>query len=40
MNYRHQTASVEERQYVKNRNIIVFMIFLNICPVYAGKNYN
>ena len=27
----------QEREYRKNKNIIVWMIFLNIFPVYAGK---
>ena len=32
------TETEQERQYRKNKNEIVGMIFLNICPVYAGKN--
>jgi len=31
------TETEQERQYRKNKNEIVGMIFLNICPVYAGK---
>ena len=27
----------QEREYRKSKNAIVGMIFLNICPVYAGK---
>jgi len=27
----------QEREYRKNKDAIVGMIFLNICPVYAGK---
>ena len=27
----------QERAYRKNKNVIVGMIMLNICPVYAGK---
>ena len=31
------TETEQERQYRKNKNEIVGMIFLNICPVYTGK---
>ena len=33
----NQTETQQEREYRKNKNVIIWMIILNICPVYAGK---
>ena len=33
----NQTETEQEREYRKNKNVIIWMIILNICPVYAGK---
>ena len=29
--------SEQEREHKKNKNIITWMIILNLCPVYTGK---